>query len=92
MYFEIAFIVFHVFLAKIFDYFWSYETYDQKKVSIMGLYFASILYVAKLNIINESFFGVMRIESTKAVLSVLALISFWTFFCLLFRFDTGAGK
>ena len=92
LYFEIAFIVFHVFLAKIFDYFWSHQTYDQKKVSIMGLYFASILYVAKLSIINESFFGVMRIESTKAVLSVVALISFWTFFCLLFRFDTGAGK
>ncbi|MEQ9115710.1 MAG: hypothetical protein RLN62_02830 [Rickettsiales bacterium] len=91
LYFEVAFIVFNIFSAKFFDYLWSNNTFDQKKVSVMGLYFASIVYVLKINIIDENIFGILQANNDKAILAVAALISFWTFFVLLFRVGTGVG-
>lgn len=87
LYFELTFLVFHVVVAKAFDYIWSEEIVEQKKVSVLGVYFASILYVLKLNVIDETLLGFANTKNNMSLFAVLILILFWTFFILLFHFD-----
>lgn len=87
IYFEAAFLIFHVVIAKAFDYIWNAETFEHKKISILGLYFASILYVTKLNVIDETLLGIASTKNNMSLFAVLTLILFWTFFAILFHFE-----
>jgi hypothetical protein len=87
IYVELAFLVFHIFVGKIFDFIWSPETFDQKKVSILGLYIGSICYVIKIHLIDENLLGISVPKNDMSLFAALALISFWTFFAILFHFE-----
>ncbi len=87
LYFEIAFIIFHIVIAKAVDYIWDANLLNQNKVSVLGLYCGAIFYIIKVNIISENVLGIISIESDVSLFALLALLLFWTFFIILFHFE-----
>lgn len=89
LYLELAFFVFHIFVAKIIDLVWHGSKFSESRVSLMGLIVASVLYVIKIRVVEEKFFGIfddIYINDYKALILITSLSLFWVFFTLLFNF------
>ena len=88
-YLEGAFLAFNIIVAKIIDLVWLKADFSNCNVSLMGLVFASILYVIKLRLVEERFFGIFDdtyINDYKAFVLMITLSLLWVFFVLLFNF------
>jgi hypothetical protein len=95
LYLEIGFIVFHIVVAKFIDVVWSNSHLKDESVSLYGLVVASIIYVIKIRLVEEKFFGVFNniyINNYKAFTLMISLILFWIFFVLLFSFKITRQK
>jgi hypothetical protein len=89
VYFEISFFVFHVIVAKFIDLLWSNSSLKSDAMSLFGFIVASVFYVIKLKLVDESFFKIFEdayINDSKGLVLMIVLSLFWTFFALLFNF------
>lgn len=89
LYLEAAFFVFHIIVAKCVDFVWSKSSMKKTDVSLLGLVVASIMYVIKVKLVEEKFFGIFEdvyINDQKVLTLILVLILCWVFFTLMFNF------
>ncbi|MBP9791877.1 MAG: hypothetical protein KBC27_01550 [Rickettsiales bacterium] len=89
LYFEISFFVFHIVVAKLTDLVWANSSLKSDSMSLCGFIVASVFYVIKLKLVEESFFKIFEdvyINDSKALILMIVLSLCWTFFVLLFNF------
>ena len=92
-YLEAAFFIFHIVIAKYVDVLWLNSPLKTQEVSLMGLTVASVIYVIKVKLVEERFFGIFEdvyIKDTKVLTLILTLVLCWIFFTLLFNFKIKA--
>lgn len=92
LYLEAAFFIFHIIVAKCVDFVWNKSSMKKTEVSLLGLIVASIMYVIKVKLVEEKFFGIFEdvyINDKKVLTLILVLILCWVFFTLMFNFKIG---
>lgn len=95
LYLQAAFFVFHIIVAKSVDVVWHKSSIKTQDVSLLGLTVASVIYVIKVKLVEERFFGIFDdayINNKKVLTLILVFILFWVFFTLLFNFKITNNK